>query len=187
MEVWWYLTHIFFFFVLLGFFASLVRWRNLGAAPSVLVNSGSNRTGCSRWARRPPAPTAPSGEAPSDLSSFCSMIYLFFSPVPPLLLHLRAVLRGQEGPRGGQEMPQSVRSGAQGPVVHRLPLEESLSALPRLKPASVRPKPGWMNECKRLLSWRGYKSGLESHKQPFSCVFVLLWTRFFFFCLFFLS
>lgn len=30
-------------------------------------------------------------------------------------------------------MPQGVRSGAQGSVVHRLPLEKSLPTLPRLK------------------------------------------------------
>lgn len=29
-------------------------------------------------------------------------------------------------------MPESVRRGAPGPMVHRLPLEESLSAVPRL-------------------------------------------------------
>lgn len=135
------------------FFCVLFRWPNLGAAPSALVNSGSNRTGCSPWAFRPPAPTAPSGEAPSALTSLlflcvCSVIYLFLFPGLLLSLCICApFLRLQEGPRGGQEMPQSVWSGTQGPVVHRLPLEESLPALPRLKAASVRPKPGWMNEC----------------------------------------
>lgn len=38
----------------------------------------------------------------------------------------------QEGPWGGQEVPQGVWDRAPGPVVHRLPLEESLPALPGL-------------------------------------------------------
>jgi len=41
----------------------------------------------------------------------------------------------QERSRGGQEVPQGVRSGAQGSVVHRLPLEKGLPALPRLNAA----------------------------------------------------
>ena len=49
--------------------------------------------------------------------------------------HPRSVVspRLQEGSRRGQEVPQGLRSGAQGSVVHRLPLEKSLPTLPRLK------------------------------------------------------
>lgn len=88
------------------------------------MSASPSRTHCSfRWA-------APSGSLLLvHFFFFGSVIYFIYFP------HLCGVVRGQEGPRGGQEMPQSVRSGTQGPVVHRLPLEESLPALPRLKPA----------------------------------------------------
>lgn len=46
------------------------------------------------------------------------------------------VLHLQEGSRRGQKVPQGVRRGAQGSVVHRLPLEKSLPTLPRLKAAA---------------------------------------------------
>ncbi|XP_045437498.1 zinc finger protein 704 isoform X1 [Pipistrellus kuhlii] len=38
-----------------------------------------------------------------------------------------------EAPGGGQEVPEGVRHGEPGPVVHRLPLEEGLPALPGLR------------------------------------------------------
>lgn len=81
----------------------------------------------------------------------------------------------QEGSRRGQKVPQSIRSGAQGPVVHCLPLEKSLPALPWLKEREAavwwkecaRQRVGWMMNVwgKRLLSRRGYKSGPESHQE----------------------
>lgn len=83
----------------------------------------------------------------------------------------------QEGPRGGQEVPQGVRGGAQRSVVHRLPLEKGLPALPGLEVAeamareSVRDVDGRMRYNKRLLSKREYKSGPESHQLFYMCVF----------------
>jgi len=74
---------------------------------------------------------------------------LSFLPSPTFSSTWFVPLRLQERSRGGQEVPQGVRSGAQGPVVHRLSLEKGLPALPRLKTVdgereSVRET--WMDE-----------------------------------------
>lgn len=59
----------------------------------------------------------------------------------------------QEGSRRGQKVPQSIRSGAQGPVVHCLPLEKSLPALPWLKEKGKRPCDG---KSVRDREWDGW-------------------------------
>lgn len=48
----------------------LLRWWNLAVGLSASGSSGSNRTGFSRWVRRPPALTAPSGEPSHHMSVF---------------------------------------------------------------------------------------------------------------------
>ncbi|KAK2529148.1 hypothetical protein Q9966_009467 [Columba livia] len=50
------------------------------------------------------------------------------APPPP-----QTALHAQEAAGGGQEVPQGVRHGEPGAVVHGVPLEEGLSALPRLR------------------------------------------------------
>lgn len=52
---------------------------------------------------------------------------------PPLRRSSDVSSVSQEDPQRGQEVPQGVRHRTQGPVVHGLPLEESLSALPGLR------------------------------------------------------
>uniref|UniRef100_A0A9L0R6S9 Zinc finger protein 704 n=1 Tax=Equus caballus TaxID=9796 RepID=A0A9L0R6S9_HORSE len=47
----------------------------------------------------------------------------------------------KEAPGRGQKVPQGVRHGEPGPVVHGLPLEEGVPALHRLRLASARPCP----------------------------------------------
>lgn len=60
--------------------------------------------------------------------------------VPVLAGWLTAASAPQEAPRRGQEVSQGLRGGAPGALVHRLPLEEGVPALHRLRlrpPASV--------------------------------------------------
>uniref|UniRef100_A0A8D2F6W1 Uncharacterized protein n=1 Tax=Theropithecus gelada TaxID=9565 RepID=A0A8D2F6W1_THEGE len=89
----------------------------VGACPPAL----SSRTGVSLrcvWAeglRPPPAGEGPRLTAPHALCP------------PP-----------QEAPRRCKEVPESVWHGAPGPVVHSLPLEEGLPAVPGLSPAHSR-------------------------------------------------
>lgn len=62
------------------------------------------------------------------------------SAVPVLAGRLTATSAPQEAPRRGQEVSQGLRGGAPGALVHRLPLEEGVPALHRLRlrpPASV--------------------------------------------------
>lgn len=85
----------------------------------------------------------------------------------------------QEGPRGGQEVPQGVRGGAQGSVVHRLPLEKGLPALPGLEaPGAMarekeRERRGWTDGC---VTTRDFYQKENINQGPraiscFTCVF----------------
>lgn len=56
----------------------LLRWWSRAAGPSASGNSGSNRTGCSRWARHPLAATALSGEVSWRVR--CRTRNLFYLP-----------------------------------------------------------------------------------------------------------
>lgn len=73
----------------------------------------------------------------------------------------------QEGSRRGQKVPQGVRSGAQGPVVHRLPLEKSLPAVPRLK-TRARTRCGQTDDRTETLS----REDLNQSRENCSYVFV---------------
>lgn len=127
----WHLMHI--------SFSSPFRWQNLDAGPWVLVNSGFNRTGYSRWVRRPPAPTAPSGEAPSALFSSSGGV-LFFS-IPPLWLHLHAAGRAAGRPRNAVKCTEwSARTSGAPPAAGRKPASASPTK------ASERETKTWMDE-----------------------------------------
>lgn len=172
MEVRWYLWHSFSDFVFLFCFASLFRWRNHGAARSVLVNSGSNRTGCSRWVARPPAPTAPSGEA---LLSF--LLGDLFTSSPPLRFSALIAFpccfawagRAAARPRNAAKCTEwSARTSGAPPAAGRKPVSASPT-----KAGGCQTKTwmdGRMNECKRLLPWRGYINqgprAITNHRFP---------------------
>ena len=59
----------------------------------------------------------------------------------------------QEAARRGQKVSQGLRGGAQGALVHRLPLEESLPALHRLKRrlSHANPEPSALCSLPRVL------------------------------------
>lgn len=54
---------------------------------------------------------------------------------------LPAQCQPEEAPRGRQEVPEGVRHGAPGAVVHGLPVEEGLPAIPGLSPAPIPSQP----------------------------------------------
>lgn len=72
-------------------------------------------------------------------------------------------------------MPQGVRRGAQGPVVHRLPLEKGLPALPRLEnePSG--------RTCANRDIYRKENTRIEIKKNKIFCVFFFLFFLFVYF------
>ncbi|XP_045688746.1 SLC2A4 regulator isoform X1 [Phyllostomus hastatus] len=103
----------------------------------VLAGGLSSLTSVSPTASLPPAFPRLELPEPPALPSLLRPL----APPPPQALSSEAhpqVCRTdhsyQEAPRGRQEVPEGVRRAAQGPLVHRLPLEEGLPALPGRRP-----------------------------------------------------
>lgn len=97
----------------------------------------------------------------------------------------------QEDSRRSQEMPEGVRHRAQRPVVHGVPLEESLPTLPRLKHTkqlrdgeSERDGEvdGWMSDKRDFYQSEDLNQGPSAvtRKQLFSYMFVFLLSTCFF-------
>nr|XP_042703301.1 SLC2A4 regulator isoform X2 [Chrysemys picta bellii] len=72
----------------------------------------------------------------------------------------------QEAPRRGQEVPQGVRDGEPGHVVHSLPVEEGLSEVRRLS-VPLPPTPGPAARAPRPLWLHWNRRALESQRQRF--------------------
>ncbi|XP_042703302.2 SLC2A4 regulator isoform X1 [Chrysemys picta bellii] len=72
----------------------------------------------------------------------------------------------QEAPRRGQEVPQGVRDGEPGHVVHSLPVEEGLSEVRRLS-VPLPPAPGPAARAPRPLWLHWNRRALESQRQRF--------------------